>query len=135
MVPDANLTSLGMEYFCFEGDNLWNATDFDLAQLGIREAVQIGLVEASEVKDAYVVRTPKVCPVYDQNYKERLKVIKEWVSLFFNLQPLGRNGMHHYNHQDHSMMTSMLAVKNIQGGNFDCWKVNSEAEYRADSKS
>ena len=135
MVPDPALTSLGMEYFCFAGDNLWNATDFDLAQLAIREAVQIGLVEAAEVKDAFVVRTPKACPIYDQKYQERLKVIKEWVSLFFNLQPLGRNGMHHYNNQDHSMMTSMLAVKNIQGGNFDCWKVNSEAEYVAGSQS
>ncbi len=135
MVPDPTLTSLGMEYFCFAGDNLWNATDFDLAQLAIREAVQIGLVEESEVKDAFVVRTPKACPIYDQQYQERLKVIKAWVSLFANLQPLGRNGLHHYNNQDHSMMTSMLAVKNIQGGNFDCWKVTSEAEYVADSKS
>jgi protoporphyrinogen oxidase len=135
MVPDPTLTSLGMEYFCFAGDNLWNATDFDLAQLAIREAVQIGLVEESEVKDAFVVRTPKACPIYDQKYQERLNVIKEWVSLFANLQPLGRNGLHHYNNQDHSMMTSMLAVKNIQGGNFDCWKVNSEAAYVAGSKS
>jgi len=135
MVPDPQLTSLGMEYFCFESDNLWNATDFDLAQLAIREVAQIGLVEASEIKDAFVVRTPKACPVYDHHYKERLKVIKEWVSLFANLQPLGRNGMHHYNNQDHSMMTAMLAVKNIQGANFDCWKVNNEAEYHPDPKS
>jgi protoporphyrinogen oxidase len=129
MVPDPAYTSLGMEYFCFEGDNLWNATDYDLAQLAIREAVQIGLVQPSEVKDAFVVRMPKAYPIYDQHYQEHLKVIKEWVSLFANLQPVGRNGMHQYNNQDHSMMTAMLAVRNIQGGEFDCWNVNSEAEY------
>jgi protoporphyrinogen oxidase len=129
MVPDPALTSLGMEYFCFEGDNLWNSTDYDLAQLAIREAVQIGLVQASEVKDAFVVRMPKAYPIYDQHYQDHLKVIKDWVFLFANLQPVGRNGMHQYNNQDHSMMTAMLAVKNIQGGEYDCWKVNSEAEY------
>jgi hypothetical protein len=67
-------------------------------------------------------------------YQDHLQTIKAWVGLFANLQPLGRNGMHHYNHQDHSMMTSMLAVKNIQGGNFDCWKINSEAEYCEDAQ-
>ncbi len=133
MVPDPEMTSLGMEYFCFEGDNLWNATDYDLAQLAIREAVQIGLVQASEVKDAFVVRMAKAYPIYDQHYQDHLKIIKEWVCQFANLQPVGRNGMHHYNNQDHSMMTAMLAVRNIQGGNYDCWKVNTEAEYHEGS--
>jgi protoporphyrinogen oxidase len=135
MVPDPNLTSLGMEYFCFEGDNLWISTDYDLAQLAITEAAQIGLIKAEEVKDAFVVRMPKAYPVYDQEYQKHVKTIKDWVSLFANLQPVGRNGMHHYNNQDHSMMTAMLAARNIQGGNFDCWKVNTEAEYHEDSKS
>jgi len=138
MVPDPKLTSLGMEYFCFEGDGLWSASDYDLAQLAIREAVQIGLITEGEVKDAFVVRMPKAYPIYDQSYQKHIKVIRAWVSQFSNLQPVGRNGMHHYNNQDHSMMTAMLAARNIQGGHYDCWEVNTEAEYHeaggADSK-
>jgi len=129
MVPDPKLTSLGMEYFCFEGDGLWTSTEHDLAQLAIREAVQIGLIRESEVKDAFVVRMPKAYPIYDQDYQKHVQTIREWVSMFGNLQPVGRNGMHHYNNQDHSMMTAMLAAKNIQGGDYDCWQVNTEAEY------
>jgi protoporphyrinogen oxidase len=129
MVPDPKLTSLGMEYFCFEGDNLWTATDYDLAQLAIREAVQIGLIKQGEVQDAFVVRMPKAYPIYDQEYQKHLKTIKEWVCQFANLQPVGRNGMHHYNNQDHSMMTAILAARNVQGASYDCWKVNTDAEY------
>ena len=135
MVPDPKFTSLGMEYFCFEGDNLWTSTDYDLAQLAIREAVHLGLLKASEIKDAFVVRMPKAFPIYDQEYQYHLDVIKQWVSLFANLQPVGRNGLHRYNNQDHSMMTAMLAVSNIQGGHYDCWKVNTEAEYQGDAKT
>jgi len=135
MVPDPKLTSLGMEYFCFEGDNLWTATDYDLAQLAIREAVQIGLIKAGEVQDAFVVRMPKAYPIYDQSYQKHLKTIKEWVCQFANLQPVGRNGMHHYNNQDHSMMTAMLAARNIMGGSYDCWKVNTDAEYHEAGQS
>jgi protoporphyrinogen oxidase len=129
MVPDPKLTSLGMEYFCFEGDNLWNDTDYNLARLAIREAAEIGLVTEAEVKDAFVVRMPKAYPIYDQEYHKHVETIRKWVCQFCNLQPVGRNGMHHYNNQDHSMMTAMLAARNIQGGHFDCWKVNTEAEY------
>jgi protoporphyrinogen oxidase len=134
MVEDATTTSLGLEYFCSEGDNVWNATDYDLAQLGIRELGQLGLVREPEVKDAFVVRTPKAYPIYNQSYQHHLEVIKQWVGLFANLQPLGRNGLHCYNNQDHSMMTAMLAVRNIQGGNFDCWKVDADAQYPAGPK-
>jgi protoporphyrinogen oxidase len=137
MVPNAQLTSLGMEYFCFEGDGLWTATDHDLAQLAIREAEQIGLVTKAEVQDAFVVRMPKAYPIYDQEYQQHVETIRAWVCQFHNLQPVGRNGMHHYNNQDHSMMTAMLAAKNIEGADFDCWKVNTEAEYHeaGDSKA
>jgi protoporphyrinogen oxidase len=136
MVPDPKLTSLGMEYFCFEGDGLWTATDHDLADLAVREAEQIGLITRAEVQDAFVVRMPKAYPIYDQDYQRHVETIRAWVCQFHNLQPVGRNGMHHYNNQDHSMMTAMLAAKNIQGGRFDCWKVNTEAEYHeADSKA
>jgi protoporphyrinogen oxidase len=133
VVPDPKFTSLGMEYFCFEGDNLWTASDHDLALLAIKEAVQVGLITEPEVKDAFVVRMPKAYPIYDQNYHKHVETIRKWVCLFANLQPVGRNGMHHYNNQDHSMMTAMLAARNIQGGNFDCWKVNTEAEYQEDA--
>ena len=129
LVPDPSFTSLGMEYFCGANDNLLNATDHDLALLAIREAVQIGLVKQDEVKDAFVVRMPKAYPVYDPDYEEQLKVIKAWVCRFANLQPVGRNGLHRYNNQDHSMMTAMLAVRNIQGASYDCWKVTNEAGY------
>ena len=129
MVPDPKLTSLGMEYFCFEGDNLWTSTDHDLAKLAIKEAAQIGLITEAEVKDAFVVRMPKAYPIYDQEYHQHVETIRKWVCQFANLQPVGRNGMHHYNNQDHSMMTAMLAARNIQGASFDCWKVNTEAEY------
>ena len=126
-----------MEYFCFEGDGLWTASDHDLAQLAMKEAEQIGLIKREEVQDAFVVRMPKAYPIYDQDYQKHVETIRAWVSQFHNLQPVGRNGMHHYNNQDHSMMTAMLAAKNIQGGQFDCWKVNTEAEYHeaGDSKA
>jgi protoporphyrinogen oxidase len=129
MVPDPKFTSLGMEYFCFAGDNLWTDTDFNLAHLAMREAAQIGLITEKEVKDAFVVRMPKAYPIYDQDYHRHVETIRAWVCQFANLQPVGRNGMHHYNNQDHSMMTAMLAARNIQGAQFDCWKVNTEAEY------
>jgi protoporphyrinogen oxidase len=129
MVPDQNLTSLGMEYFCFEGDGIWTSSDHDLAQLAIGEAAQIGLIKREEVVDAFVVRMPKAYPIYDRDYFQNVQTIRAWVSLFANLQPVGRNGMHHYNNQDHSMMTALLAAKNVQGAQFDCWKVNTEAEY------
>jgi protoporphyrinogen oxidase len=129
MVADPATTSLGLEYFCSEGDNTWNATDYDLAQLAIREAVQLGFIREPEIKDAFVVRMPKAYPIYNQKYQHHLEVIKQWVGLFANLQPLGRNGLHSFNHQDHSMMTAMLAVRNIQGGSFDCWKVDADAQY------
>jgi protoporphyrinogen oxidase len=133
MVPDPKLTSLGCEYYCNEGDITWNGTDYDLAQLAIREVVQIGLVKEAEIKDAFVVRMPRALPVHTEATKQNLKTIRDWVSLFANLQPLGRNGLHCEANQDHAMMTAMLAVKNIQGGDFDCWKVTPDAQYPQDS--
>jgi protoporphyrinogen oxidase len=130
LLPDLKLSSLGLEYICPTGDTLWNATDYDLAQLAIREIAQLGLVKAGEVKDAFVARMPKAYPVYDQNSLENLKVIKEWISQFYNLQPVGRNGLHFDNNQGHSMMTALLAVRNVEGGSFDCWKVDGDAQYK-----
>ena len=130
LVPDPTKTSLGLEYFCFEGDDLWTSSDADLIALGRREVDSIGLVDAGEVIDGCVVRMPKAYPVYDEEYQANLAVIRGWLARLANLELAGRNGMHKYNNQDHSMMTALLAARNILGlGKFDTWKVNTDAEY------
>lgn len=130
MVPDPSRSSLGLEYFCFEGDELWTMSDSDLIALGRREIDEIGLVRAEEVVDGCVVRMPKAYPVYDDVYQDHLATIRAWLRRLGNLELAGRNGMHKYNNQDHSMMTALLAARNILGlGSFDTWKVNTDAEY------
>lgn len=129
MVPDQSKTCLGLEYFCFEGDGLWSMPDAELIELAKRELEQVGLVRAEEVEDGTVVRMPKAYPVYDGAYVEHLTVVREFLSSIENLQVIGRNGMHKYNNQDHSMYTAMLAVKNIRGGHYNLWQVNADAEY------
>ena len=130
MVPDQSKTCLGLEYFCFEGDDLWSMPDAELVELGKREMGRLGLVEAREVEDATVVRVPKAYPVYDSTYKESLAVVREFLRTLSNLQLVGRNGMHRYNNQDHSMLTAMLAVENVLGARHDLWGVNTEHEYQ-----
>jgi len=129
MVPDPAKTCLGLEYFCFEGDGLWMMADEDLKELGKRELVKIGLIEAGDVEDGSVVRMPKAYPVYDSTYLGSLRRVRDFLDGLGNLQTVGRNGMHKYNNQDHSMLTAMLAVKNILGANYDLWKVNADQEY------
>ena len=133
LVPDASKTSLGLEYFCFEGDDLWTMSDDDLLALGRREMDEMGLISADEVIDGCVVRMPKAYPVYDDEYRNHLAVIRDWLSKLDNLELAGRNGMHKYNNQDHSMMTALLAARNILGeGPYNTWKVNTDAEYHED---
>ena len=132
MVPDPNLACLGLEYFCFEGDDLWNASDEDLTALAKREIAQIGLVNEDEVIDACVVRQPKAYPVYDDDYKHHVAMIRlDLERNYPTLHLVGRNGMHKYNNQDHAMMTAMLTVENILAGKrvWDVWNVNEDAEY------
>jgi protoporphyrinogen oxidase len=130
LVPDPSKSSLGLEYFCFEGDDLWSKSDADLLALGRHEIDAVGLVPASQVIDGCVVRMPKAYPVYDDEYQSHLAVIRRWLSGLTNLELAGRNGMHKYNNQDHSMMTALLAARNILGlGRYDTWKVNTDAEY------
>lgn len=129
MVPDPEKTCLGLEYFCFEGDGLWTMSDSDLVELGKKELGILGLVNPSDIIDGSVVRMPKAYPVYDGTYAESLRVVREFLDGIQNLQLIGRNGMHKYNNQDHSMLTAMLAVKNILGANYDLWQVNAEQEY------
>lgn len=129
MVPDPEKSCLGLEYFCFEGDGLWTMPDSDLIELGKKELGLLALVTPADVVDGSVVRMPKAYPVYDGTYGESLRVVREFLKELPNLQLVGRNGMHKYNNQDHSMLTAMLAVKNMLGANYDLWQVNAEQEY------
>ncbi len=123
-------TCLGLEYFVFEGDDLWTMADDDLVALGIRELAELGLVEPEVVEAGYVVRMPKAYPTYDAGYAERVEVIRRWIEAELpNVHPIGRNGMHRYNNQDHSMVTAVLTVENILGADHDIWSVNVEEDY------
>lgn len=128
-------TCLGLEYFVFEGDHLWNSSDEDLIELGKRELEKIGLVEARHVEAGYVVRMPKAYPFYDEHYKANVQRLRDWLTdCAPNVHPVGRNGMHRYNNQDHSMYTAMLTVENlVNGANYDVWEVNVEEEYHEES--
>jgi protoporphyrinogen oxidase len=130
MVPDASKTSLGLEYFCTEGDSLWNQRDEDLIELGKREVDRIGLAKYGDIEDGCVFRVPKSYPIYDSDYREHLAVVREYVESFGNLQTVGRNGLHRYNNQDHAMLTGILAVRNlVMGERNDLWSVNTDQEY------
>ncbi|MGO8738533.1 NAD(P)/FAD-dependent oxidoreductase [Rhodoblastus sp.] len=132
MIPDGVSTCLGLEYFCFEGDGLWDAPDAELVELAKREIAQIGLMDPRDVADASVVRQPKAYPVYDETYAANIETIRTELRLRYpNLHLVGRNGMHKYNNQDHAMMTGMLTAINIVAGKtvHDVWRVNEDAEY------
>jgi protoporphyrinogen oxidase len=123
-------TCLGLELFVNEGDEWWTMADEDLISTGKRELEQIGLVPASRVESGYVVRMPKAYPFYDAHYKENVAKLAGWLEAHTpNVYPVGRNGMHRYNNQDHSMFTAMLSVENIFGADHDVWSVNVEEEY------
>ena len=132
MVPDAAIACVGLEYFCFEGDGLWSASDDDLIALATREMATLGLCRADQVEGGVVVRQEKAYPVYDEGYAERVaRLAQELEARWPTLHCVGRNGMHRYNNQDHAMMTAMLTVKNIVAGEriYDTWGVNEDAEY------
>ena len=129
MVPDPSKTCLGLEYFCFEGDGLWSMPDDELIALGSREIAMLGLVDAGDIVDGSVVRMPKAYPIYDDVYVQAVDVIRDFLAELPNLHLVGRNGMHKYNNQDHSMLTAMLSVKNILGARYDVWGVNVDNEY------
>jgi protoporphyrinogen oxidase len=130
MVHDGN-TCLGLEYFVFEGDDLWAMRDEDLVALGTHELETLGLVGPDQVQEGFVVRMPKAYPVYDAVYQDRVDVLRRWLEEHTpNVHPVGRNGMHRYNNQDHSMYTAMLTVETIcEGIPHDVWAVNVEADY------
>ena len=131
LVADPTKTWIGLEYFCQEGDDLWSRTDGSMAEFAIAEAEKIGMLQRSAVTDWHVVRVPKSYPAYFGSY-DRFPEIIEFVSRFQNLFLIGRNGMHKYNNQDHSMLTAMAAVDAILEGNTDksaLWAINTEQEY------
>jgi protoporphyrinogen oxidase len=137
MVPDPAMTCYGLEYFCFEHTGLWTMTDEQLQELGKREIGQLGLARSEDIVDAYVVRQRKAYPVYDEAYAKHLTMVRgELDRRFPRLHLIGRNGMHKYNNQDHSMMTAMLCVQNILAGEqvYDLWQVNEDAEYHEEGE-
>ncbi|MDO9117012.1 MAG: NAD(P)/FAD-dependent oxidoreductase [Nitrospira sp.] len=135
MVPDASRTSLGLEYFLWDTDDMWTWSDERLIELGIRECAQIGLIDPREVKDGTVVRMEKAYPVYDQTYQDSVGTIRRYLETFSNLQTIGRNGLHRYNNQDHSMLTGVYAAGNILGDKRDVWAVNTEKEYHEEERA
>lgn len=129
MIPDADKTSIGMEYFCDEGDEIWSMPDDRLIGLARQEISVLKLADEADVFDGVVLRQPKAYPVYDQNFNAHLKIIREFLDSIENLTTIGRNGLHRYNNMDHSMITGLMAVENLSGANHDLWALNDEEEY------
>jgi len=127
MLPDPAKTSLGMEYFCSEGDEIWSMSDARLLELAMNDLSLMGWTTLGAPREGLVFRQAKAYPVYDSGYQERLEIIHRFLSTIPNFQSVGRSGMHRYNNQDHSMYTAMLAVKNLFGEGHDLWSVNTES--------
>ena len=132
MLSDETTASIGMEYFCTEDDDLWSMSDDDLRDLAARELEQLDLADASTVTGSFVIRQPKAYPVYDENYQEAVATIADWIRGLENFHTVGRNGLHRYNNQDHSMLSAMLAAENVFGADHDVWDVNTERSYHED---
>jgi protoporphyrinogen oxidase len=137
LVADPSKVWLGLEYFCDEGDELWTTSDHAMVALGKDELARIGIIDMADVQDATVIRVPKTYPAYFGTY-DRLDEVKDFLAAYDNLFLVGRNGMHKYNNQDHSMLTAMTAVDNILAGRTDqsnIWAVNTEQEYHEEKSS
>jgi len=130
MVPDPSKACVGLEYFCFEGDDLWTMSDDELVDLGASELEKLGLARADQVERGYAIRVPKAYPMYDVDYGARVGTIRGWLDGIANFQQVGRNGLHRYNNSDHSMLTAIRAVDNLIAGRaHDIWAVNAESVY------
>jgi protoporphyrinogen oxidase len=129
MAPNPQTTTLGLEYFCFESDEIWKRGDSELIKLGIEEVDKLKFAAREEVIDGMVIRSPKTYPIYDEGYKERIETIRNYLSRIENLQTMGRNGLHRYNNQDHSMLSAIGAVRNILGEKHSVWDINVDDEY------
>ena len=130
MVPDPDKACVGLEYFCFAGDDLWTMDDDELIALASRELEELGLVSVDKVERGFAIRVPKAYPIYDADYADRVATIRAWLETIDNLQQVGRNGLHRYNNSDHSMLTAMRAVDNLLlGARHDLWAVNADSAY------
>jgi protoporphyrinogen oxidase len=129
MVPDSGKTSLGMEYFCSAGDETWGMPDAELIQLAKEELEKLGLASAATVEDGIVFRQSKAYPVYNSDYRQNIQTIRSYLESIDNLQTIGRNGLHRYNNQDHSMITAIKAIANLTGETCDLWELNAESTY------
>jgi predicted dehydrogenase/protoporphyrinogen oxidase len=128
-------TCLGVEYFCFRGDEIWEMSDAQAVELATRELAAIGLIDPTKVVDGVKVLVPKAYPMYDVNYESAVATIREYLERFENIETCGRNGLHRYNNQDHSMWTALLATLNVvDGTQHDVWGVNTEADYLEEGK-
>jgi protoporphyrinogen oxidase len=134
MVPVPGKTCLGLEYFCFKGDGLWESSDADLIAQAVRELEVLNIARASDVEDGAVIRMPKAYPIYDAMYREHLDNVRDFIDPIPNLHTVGRNGMHKYNNQDHSMLTAMMALWNMAGASHDLWAVNTDFEYHEEQR-
>ena len=134
MVPEPGRTCLGLEYFCFEGDGLWTSSDAELVALATRELAELGLAPGARVVDGTVIRMPKAYPIYDGDYREHLDAVRGHIDPIANLHTVGRNGMHKYNNQDHSMLTALFAVENMYGAAHALWAVNTDFEYHEEQR-
>lgn len=129
MTPDRSTSCLGFEYFCQQGDGLWTQSDAELTTLAVRELEHLGLAAAGQLLDAKVVRVPKAYPVYDGVHRRGLTTVRAFLRNTPNLQLVGRNGMHRYNNQDHSMLTGILAARNVMGANHSLWDLEPDSGY------
>ena len=130
MLPNDDHTSLGLEYFCNQGDEIWNMSDEDLIEMGKREIAKIDIANYDDIIDGCVFRVEKTYPVYDSDYEKHLETVKNYVASLENFQTIGRNGLHRYNNQDHAMLTGMYAVRNMLfNEENNLWQVNAEQDY------
>jgi protoporphyrinogen oxidase len=129
LVPAGNYSSIGFEYFCTEGDELWRASDAEMIKLAITDLAHLGFYSQRDIEDAFVVRYAKAYPVYEDGYLEQVAVLRNWLAQFSNLYCIGRYGQFRYNNMDHSMMTGILAARRMLGQEVDPWSVNAEGEY------
>jgi protoporphyrinogen oxidase len=129
MAPPGNFSSIGFEYFCSEGDRMWQASDADLVQQAVSDLSHLGFYTEADIQDGFVVRYAKAYPVYEGGYQQHITTLRTWLSQFPNLFCIGRYGQFRYNNMDHSMMTGILAARRMLGMEVDPWSVNAEGEY------
>jgi protoporphyrinogen oxidase len=136
MVADPSKTTLGLEYFCNEGDDFWNMDDQAMFELAADEVAKIKICERNRIEDFVIVRVPKAYPVYDMEYPQHLAIIRSWLDGFSNLQPIGRYGMFKYNNMDHSILTGLYAAQNILAEQtiHDIWDINTDEEYHEEKR-